>query len=120
MPRKSGKRKKFYKHKLLLDEQFPLRHFFPRTNAKFDLKHLVGDFHRSGLSDQEVYQFALTQERLTVTLNIKHFQKLINESDLTGIIGVTGNLKFDQIDKKLSSLLLRSGKKELYGKLTKI
>lgn len=120
MPPKSGKRKKFYKHKLLLDEQFPLRHFFSRTNAKFNLKHLVEDFHKSGLSDQEVYRFAVKQERLIVTLNIKHFQRLINKGDQTGIIGVTGNLKFDQIDKKLSSLLLKSNKKELYGKLTTI
>lgn len=120
MPHKSGKYRRFYRHKLLLDEQFPLRNFFPRTNAKFNLKHIVGDFHKSGLLDKEVYELARKQERLIVTLNIKHFQKLIKPSDKTGVIGITGNLKFDQIDKKLSSLLLRSSKKELAGRLTKI
>lgn len=120
MPPKSGKRKRFYRHQLLLDEQFPLRNFFPRTNARFNLKHIVGDYHKSGLLDQEIYEFAVKQERLIVTLNIKHFKKLIKPDDKTGIIGITGNLKLDQIDKKLSSLLLKSNKRELYGKLTKI
>jgi hypothetical protein len=120
MPPKSGKRRRFYRHRLLLDEQFPSKKHFPRTNSRFDVKHIVHDFHKSGLLDEEVYRFACGRERLLVTLNIKHFQGLIKEEDKTGVIGITGNLGLEQIDKRLSSLLLKSSKKELYGKLTKI
>ena len=120
MPHKSGKRRKFYRHKLLLDEQFPSKSFFPRTNSRFNLKHIVGDYHQGGLSDLEIYKMGIKEKRLIVTLNIRHFQKLVNHTDETGIIGISGNLKFDQIDKKLSSLLLKFSEKELWGKLIKI
>ena len=112
--------KRFYKHKLLLDENFPLRRSFPSLNRRFDVKHVGGDLNITGLSDPEVYSLACKEERLIVTRNIKHFKQLAETSSDTGVIGVSENLTFDQVDKKLTSLLNKSTKKSLLGKLTTI
>ena len=44
--------------------------------------------------------------------------KLAEISRETGVIGISQNLTFDQVDKKLTALLNRSTKKSLLGKLT--
>lgn len=53
-----------------------------------------------------------------VTRNIKHFKKLVQISKDTGVIGVSENLTFDQVDKKLTALLTKSTQKSLLGKMT--
>lgn len=113
-------RKRFYKHKLLLDENFPIKTHFPALNRRFDLKHIKADLNHEGLSDPEVYALARKQGRLVVTRNIKHFKELAQTSSETGVIGVSENLLFDQVDKKLVALLTKSTKKSLFGKLTVI
>lgn len=111
---------RFHKHKLLLDENFPIRTHFPALNRRFDLKHIKADLNHEGLSDPEVYTLARKQGRLVVTRNIKHFKELAQKSNDTGVIGVSENLTFGQADKKLTSLLNKSTKKSLLGKLTTI
>lgn len=111
---------KFYKHKLLLDEGFHLRNRFPVLNGHFDLKHVAADYKQSGLSDQKVHKLAQKERRLIITYNTKDFEKLAQISINTGIIGVSPNLTLDQIDKKLTSILMKSTKKSLFGKLTQI
>jgi len=112
--------KKFYKHKLLLDENFPVRSYFPTLNQRYDLKHIVEDFDRAGLSDPKVYKLAQKEDRLVVTYNIKDFEKLAAKNMETGVIGVSHNLSLEQLDKKLTSLLNKSTRKSLLGKLTTI
>jgi len=112
--------RKFHKHKLLLDEGFPTRSYFPHLNNRFDIKHLTQDFKKVGLSDQQVHQFAAEQDRIVVTLNIKDFKSLSPKSKNTGVIGVSASLSFNQVDKKLTALLNKSAKKQLLGKLTVI
>ena len=112
--------KRFYKHKLLLDENFPIRKHFPTLNRRFDVKHIEADLNLSSLSDPEVYALARKEGRLVVTRNIKHFKELAQTSSNTGVIGVSENLTFDQVDKKLTALLNKSTKKSLLGKLTVI
>lgn len=112
--------KLFYKHKLLLDENFPVRKYFPTLNRRFDVKHIGADLNKEGLSDPKVYAFARKQKRIIVTRNIKDFDELALTSNNTGIIGVSSNLTFEQVDKKLTALLNRSTKKSLFGKITKI
>lgn len=112
--------RKFYKLKLLLDEGFHLRANFPTLNQRFDVKHIKTDLKQAGLSDLEVYKLALRQKRLVATLNEKDFRSLVEISKQTGVIGVSSNLSDDQIDKKLTSLLSKSAKTSLYGKLTLI
>src|SRR3990167_6971904 len=112
--------KKFYKHKLLRDENFPVRSYFPTLNQRYDLKHIVEDFDRAGLSDPKVYKLAQKEDRLVVTYNIKDFEKLAAKNMETGVIGVSHNLSLEQLDKKLTSLLNKSTRKSLLGKLTTI
>ena len=112
--------RKFYKHKLLLDEGFYYRKDLPITNSRFDVKHITGDYKQSELSDPQLYEFAKQKGRILVTLNVKHFKPLVSTSKLTGVIGISANLTLNQIDKKLTALLSRSTKKSLLGKLTTI
>ncbi len=112
--------KRFYKHKLLLDENFPVRKYFPALNRRFNVKHVGADLNLAGLSDPEVYALARKENRLVVTRNIKHFKELAQTSSDTGVIGVSQNLTFAQVDKKLTALLNKSTKKSLFGKLTVI
>ena len=110
--------RRFYKHKLLLDENFPTRKDFPTLNRRFDVKHVGADLNQQGLSDPLVYDLARKQGRLVITRNIKDFRELALTSNDTGVIGISPNLTFDQIDKKLTALLNKSTKKSLLGKLT--
>ena len=112
--------RRFYKHKLLLDENFPIRRHFSALNSRFDVKHVGADLNQEGLSDPEVYALARKQKRLVITRNIKDFKELAQTSNDTGVIGISPNLTFDQIDKKLTALLNKSTKKSLFGKLTTI
>ena len=110
--------KQFYKHKLLLDENFPVRSYFPKLNKRYDLKHLTADLNLASLPDSKVYKFAQKEGRIIVTYNIKDFVPLMENDTKTGIIGVSPHLSSDQIDKKLTALLNKSTKKSFLGKLT--
>lgn len=109
--------KKRHKYKLLLDENFSVRSSFPLLNSRFDVKHIAQDLNKAGISDEQVYEIARRQGRLLITHNVKDFFSLASRSTDTGIIGVSANLSQEQIDKKLTALLLKSSKRSLFGKL---
>src|SRR2546421_4258941 len=98
----------FYKHKLLLDEGFPPRMYFPRLNERFDVKHIKTDFRKIGLPDEQVYALARELQRLIVTYNAKDFRRLASHSKATGVIGVPALMLYHHIDTKLTSLLTNS------------
>lgn len=50
---------KIYKHKLLLDENFPQRSKLVRLNSRFDLKHIVKDYKKQGAKDEEIFNLAI-------------------------------------------------------------
>jgi len=100
--------KRFYKHRLLLDENMPHRTAFPTLNSQFDIKHVVDDFKQSGLADPGVYQLAVSQKRILITYNTKHFRPMAGSKSDAGIIGVSANLPTSQVDTKLSALLTKS------------
>lgn len=112
--------KRLYKHKLLFDENFPIRKHFPTLNRRFDVKHIGADLNKEGLSDPKVYDLARKEKRIIVTRNIKDFEELAIMSKDTGVIGISPNLTFKQVDIKLTALLNKSTKKSLLGKITKI
>lgn len=112
--------KRFYRHKLLLDENFPVRSYFPVLNRRYDVKHITADLNHESLSDKQVYKIAQQQTRLVVTYNIKDFLGFVENDKKAGVIGVSPNLAPDQIDKKLTALLTKSTSKFLLGKLTTI
>lgn len=98
----------------------PPRNKFSRTNERFDIKHLVSDFNKSGLKDLEVHKLGCTEKRLIVTFNVRDFKPFATKSVESGIIAISPNLSNDTIDTKLLSLLQRSRKKQLYGKINYI
>lgn len=110
--------KRFHKHKLLLDENFPPRSFLPLLNQRFDVKHIAADLNLPSLSDPKVFALAQKENRLLITYNTKDFVKLIEKSVNTGLIGVSASLPPEQVDKKLTALLSKSGPKTLFGKIT--
>lgn len=105
-----------HRFKLLLDENISPRERFPILNSRHDVKHLVHDLKKTGISDLEVYKVAKRGKRLIVTFNKKHFEKLAGKSKDTGIIAVSTNVSDEQIDKKITSLLSRKRKRELFRK----
>jgi predicted nuclease of predicted toxin-antitoxin system len=67
--------KRYYKYKLLLDENMSPRQRFPRLNAHYDVKHVRDDLHRGGIDDPSVYRLACTQGRVLITENWTDFLK---------------------------------------------
>jgi len=104
------------RYKILLDENISPRTRFSILNSRHNVKHLVHDLKKSGITDLEVYIFAMKTKRLIVTFNKKHFEKIAGKSKDTGVIAVSTNVSDEQIDKKITSLLSRKKKNELYRK----
>ena len=104
------------RYKLLLDENISPRTRFPILNSRHDIKHLVHDLKKCGITDLEVYILAKKTKRLIVTFNKKHFEKIAGKNKDTGIIAVSTNISDEQIDKKMTSLLSRKKKNGLYRK----
>jgi predicted nuclease of predicted toxin-antitoxin system len=105
-----------YKHKLLLDENFPPRRRFPKLNELYDVKHIILDLHqREGQDDPAVYEIARKQQRLLITRNFADFRNLPTPSDTAGVIGMSGNLTYNQIDTKLVAFLKKESSKSLYS-----
>src|SRR5919199_4840512 len=99
--------KPFYKHKSLLDEHLPPRQVLARLNAYFDAKHIRDDLHLAGLPDPAIYDLAVKQGRIILTINVKHFRPLMRD-DCPGIIGIPATWLPSRIDTKLTALLMKN------------
>lgn len=104
------------KHKLLFDANMPHRKYFPTLNERFDVKHLQEDFHIYGIPDTQVYQLAVSKDRIIVTQNSKDFRTFAGTRQDRGIIGIDSNLPPAQTDKKLTAFLINHSAKSLAGK----
>jgi hypothetical protein len=107
--------RRFYKHKLLLDENMAFRRHFPKLNSQYDVKHIVEDLQKGGSADPDVYDLAASLERLIITSNYRHFLPHLKKSTKTGVIGISGNLPESQMDTKLVAFLKKTPTKSLYG-----
>src|SRR4249920_3927765 len=108
--------KRSRKHKLLFDANMPNRKYFPTLNERFDVKHIQEDLSKYNIPDPEVYQLAISLNRILVTQNVKHFRTLAGKKQDFGIIGIDSNLPPSQIDKKLTAFLVRHTQQSLTGK----
>lgn len=90
--------------KLLLDEMLPSRSNFPLTNYSHDLKHLVLDMNKSGITDLEVAKLAKFTSRIIITRNIKDYLPLAEKFQID-VFGVSPYLVVDDLDKLLISKL---------------
>jgi len=109
---------RFHKFKLLLDENMSARKKFVLLKRLFDVRHIALDLRKGGLRDELVYHEAAKLHRLIITFNGKDFKALSTTSQDTGIIFVSHSLSDEQIDTKLTALLIKSTPKALVGKLT--
>lgn len=100
--------KPFYKHKLLLDEHLYHRRAYPTLNERFDVKHIKEDLHRGGIDDREIYQLAVAQGRIILTINVKDFRQLLTP-DAPGVIGIPETWSAKRIDTKLTAVLTKYG-----------
>lgn len=107
---------KFHRHKVLLDEGFPLAIYFPRLKGRHDVKHVITDYKKGGAKDDKLYELAKKEKRIIITYNDKDFIGFASGSKNAGVIGVSTNLPLEQIDKKLTSLLNNCTENDLYGK----
>lgn len=103
------------KPKLLLDEGIYYRNYLKRTNRNFNVRHIKQDLKLEGISDLEVYNIAIKEERVLVTFNVKHFRNLVN-GEKPSIIGVSPNLGDKRLDQTLVSFLKRLKRADFKGK----
>jgi hypothetical protein len=108
--------KRYFRHKLLLDENLAPRLQYPRLNEHFDVKHIEHDLRRGGTDDAVVYDLAVSQRRIIVTKNSKHFRPQVGTKDDAGGIAVPPHWTLAQIDGHLAALLMRHGPNYFAGK----
>lgn len=92
------------RYKLLLDEGLPRKESFPQANNYHNLKHIVHDIDKGGVSDKVVYKIANRDERLVVVFNTKDFRNLITSKSVS-VISLSTNLNDKQIDLKICKVL---------------
>jgi predicted nuclease of predicted toxin-antitoxin system len=97
--------KPFYKHKILLDEHLYHRRAYPLLNERFDVKHIKDDLHHGGMDDHAIYELALKQRRIILTINVKDFRALLRE-DSPGVIGIPEAWSTSRLDTQLTALLI--------------
>lgn len=118
--RKKVRAKKGKKFRLLLDAAFAHPSVFSYLNKKANLAHVVHDFELSRqVSDEEIYQLAIKENRFVVTINYKDFRKLI-KSGKPAIIAIPPYLTNEEIDKILTKFIAGKSPDDYMGKAIKV
>lgn len=108
------------KFRLLLDSAFAKPQAFPRLAKKCNLAHAVHTFNLSPqVSDAEIYQQAIQDDRFVLTVNYQDFKKLVKPGK-PGIFAVESQLFNEQIDKSVSDFLTNKNPADFLGKAIKI
>jgi hypothetical protein len=103
----------------MLDENMSGRKEFLRLNHHFDVKHIRDDLNRGGYPDADVYTLAVTQGRIIVTANGRHFRNLVDKTS-AGVIDFPADWSDTQVDTKLTALLMNHGPTYFGGKYRKL
>lgn len=108
------------KFRILLDSAFAKPESFPKLKKKVNLAHCVHDL---GLppqaEDHEIYQKAVENNRFVLTINFRHFRKLLKKGK-PGVFGIESQLTNEQIDELVSNFLSSKDPDNYLGKATKI
>jgi len=105
--------------RLLLDEMLPRRDKYPLLNNYHDVRHIVHDLKKEGISDLELIKLASKTGRIVITKNIKHLKELGLRYQVD-IIGVTEILPPERMDSKIVAILKRRTSKNMTGRFTKV
>ena len=112
--------KKARKFRLLLDSAFAQPDSFPKLKKKANLTHSVHDLGLSPQAeDEEIYQRAVEENRFVLTVNFRHFKKLVKIGK-PGVIGINSYLSNAQIDNIVTEFISREDPDTLLGKAIKI
>ncbi|KKW09754.1 MAG: hypothetical protein UY49_C0039G0010 [Microgenomates group bacterium GW2011_GWC1_49_7] len=106
------------KCKLLLDENLPPRKKFVRLNTRFNVRHIVHDYHKSGILDSELFKIAEREQRVILTRNEKDF--IGNARKKSGLIGISPKLSTEDIDKCINSNLTTHKRCFVIGKFIRV
>ncbi len=71
-----------------------------------ELSKKLPNLHLAGLPDPAIYELALKQGRIILTINIKDFRPLLRD-DSPGVISIPENWSAQRIDTKLTALLMK-------------
>ena len=105
--------------KILLDEMFPRRIKYPALNRHHDVKHIVHDYQKGGITDVRLLELARKDNRIVITKNIKDFQFQCQPYRVD-VIGVTETIPPEELDKSIMAKLRSWGKPKMSGRFTKI
>jgi hypothetical protein len=108
--------KRFYKHKLPLDEHLPPRQRLAHLNERFDVKHIKHDLHAGGMDDAPIHELALAQQRIILTSNVRDFRPLLREHS-PGVISIPETWSAERLDSKLTALLTKHGPAYFTGRV---
>lgn len=103
-----------------MDSAFAKPKFFPKLKKKTNLAHTVHDYNLSPQAeDKEIYQKAVTEDRFVLTINYRHFRKLV-QAGKPGVIAIESELSNKDIDEKVTKFLSGKDPKDFLGKAIKI
>ncbi len=93
---------------------------FPTLCKKANVAHIVHDYGFSyQAEDEHIYQKAIEDKRIVVTINFKDFHKLVKPGQ-PGIIGIPSQLTNSEIDAILSRFISLNKVEDCIGKGIKI
>lgn len=105
---------------MLLDSAFAHPRSFPKLGKKANLAHTVHDYGMSPeAEDEHIYQKAIQENRFILTINFKHFRRLI-KGGRPGVLGIDSQLTNLQIDNTVSSYISGKDPDDFIGKAVKI
>jgi len=114
------RQKKKPKFKILLDSSFGFPRDFPKLSAKCNVAHPISTFRLSPqISDEDLYQLAIREDRFMLTINLKDFKKLVKPKR-PGIICIESQLTSKQIDDSVAEFLSRKNPTDYFGKVLKV
>jgi len=120
LPGNKSRQKTVPKFRLLLDSAFAKPATFKKLSKKAVVKHIRHDFNLSPQTeDESIYNFAVKKGMFVVTINFKHFKKLVRKN-CPGVLVLDSGLSNEQIDLTLSNFISSKNPEDYYGKATKI
>lgn len=108
-----------FRAKLLLDECIADPSNYKNTNNLHDTKHITKDFKQKGITDPEVYKFAIKTNRILITFNIKDFRYLVKNTT-PSVISLSMGLGNKSADLKICKLLKTIKTSDQSGKVWSI
>jgi len=104
----------------LSDSAFASASKFPKLNRKAKLIHPVHDLGLSAqTADEEIYQKAIENKCLILTINFKDFRRFVRHSK-SGVIGINSQLSNADIDKLVTNFISGKNPDNFFGKAMRI